>query len=697
MRRLPLIIIGALALLVGAALLFVLTLDAERYRGQIEARASAALGMKVSLAGPIGFKLALAPTISVADVSIANPAWASRDRMVRIERMEITAELLPLLRDGALVIDRLRASGIDLLLEVGRDGKGNWDLAGGDGGGPLPAIREITLERAKLVYSDARETAARRVDIERLALVQPKGEDQATIELKGSALALPLDIAGSLTGGLPMLLAGEPVAFKLGGKALGGGFDLAGEVKGRAGQAKGRVTISEPPGYKLPSPATLVGEVSWTADSVRLQDLKVSTADGTLMATVAGTAGPAQKGLNLTLSVDLRQPGRLIPQFKQLVSAKLDGQLTGAPTRPGLSDLRLRIGESALTGKAVLDLTGATPAIDLQLAGPSLDLRPFYGTAAGKSDRLFDDDPLPFADLPMVNATAQMSVGTIQLRGQTLSDVQATIQLKDGALVVAPAAFTFAQARHSAELRAGPKSTVSVKLAGKGLAMADLLKQLGAPVLIDARGDVDLVLSGQGTSLHDFARTMDGTASLVVGQGTLHQRYVDLLAADLTRLAFPGGGAGESTALQCLVARFAIEKGIAQPKALLLETRNIAITGGGRVDLGEETLDLVADPKPREASLVSLATPFRITGRMLDPKVAPDAEGLVRRAATAAIGLSNPLGWVLALGSSGGSGSLCASAQSDRPAAQQPRNAPAQTPSGPAGIVDQLKRLTPFQ
>ena len=107
---------------------------------------------------------------------------------------------------------------------------------------------------------------------------------------------------------------------------------------------------------------------------------------------------------------------------------------------------------------------------------------------------------------------------------------------------------------------------------------------------------------------------------------------------------------GDSTALNCLVARFRIRNGIADAEHLLIDTGKITVTGTGQIDLGTEGIDLKLDPRPKDPSLISLATRMRVTGTLAEHSAAPDAIGLATGAATGlmlAIGELNPLALML--------------------------------------------------
>ena len=91
--------------------------------------------------------------------------------------------------------------------------------------------------------------------------------------------------------------------------------------------------------------------------------------------------------------------------------------------------------------------------------------------------------------------------------------------------------------------------------------------------------------------------------------------------------------------------------GIAKTDKLLLDTSRLTVAGSGTLDLDSEELDLVLSPRPKQARLVSVANPVRVTGTLSDPNVAVTVLPRRRTATRGLIsGLVNPALLVFAFG-----------------------------------------------
>ena len=119
--------------------------DPDSLKPRIEAAVQQATGRRLTLAGPIGLKLALVPTLTVEGAALANMPGGSRPEMARVRRVEVELALLPLLRQR-VEVRRLRLVEPDILLETDAAGRRARRRAGA-GGKPLRARHRPGLDR----------------------------------------------------------------------------------------------------------------------------------------------------------------------------------------------------------------------------------------------------------------------------------------------------------------------------------------------------------------------------------------------------------------------------------------------------------------------------------------------------------------------------------------------------------------------
>jgi uncharacterized protein involved in outer membrane biogenesis len=188
------LLLGALLLLagVGAALM---TVDPAMFRGQLEARASAAFGRPVQLGGPIRLERSLTPRLVIGDIKIPNPEGHRDADLASAEEVAVQVALFPLLR-GDLQVLEVRFSGAKIFLEAAPDGAGAYPVGDSgtpeSGGGALPSIERILIQDAALAYRSV-TGAVTRYEIKSARLWNLPGEPER-VEAEGSAKGVPVRI-----------------------------------------------------------------------------------------------------------------------------------------------------------------------------------------------------------------------------------------------------------------------------------------------------------------------------------------------------------------------------------------------------------------------------------------------------------------------------------------------------------------------
>jgi uncharacterized protein involved in outer membrane biogenesis len=133
-------------------------------------------------------------------------------------------------------------------------------------------------------------------------------------------------------------------------------------------------------------------------------------------------------------------------------------------------------------------------------------------------------------------------------------------------------------------------------------------------------------------------------------------RRIDLWAADLIPTMLSTQWQREDvTETNCIVAHIEVKKGQAEIEDLLLDTQRITIAASGILNLETEELEIIVAPRPKRASLVSLANPVRIRGTLAEPEASVTRIPRGTRLAGAGLlaGLVNPAFLIFALADTG--------------------------------------------
>ncbi|CAM5798107.1 hypothetical protein RFUL19S_05139 [Rhizobacter fulvus] len=130
------------------------------------------------------------------------------------------------------------------------------------------------------------------------------------------------------------------------------------------------------------------------------------------------------------------------------------------------------------------------------------------------------------------------------------------------------------------------------------------------------------VLRARGDSVAALTRSLAGTLTAALQGGSV-TRQLD------ARLALDGGALLRSwladpsrVGVRCARVALEFENGHGRLRRLGFETERVAIVGGGSVDLGARTVDLLLTPQRKEAALLALDRSIRVSGAFDKPVVA---------------------------------------------------------------------------
>lgn len=396
-------------------------------------------------------------------------------------------------------------------------------------------------------------------------------------------------------------------------------------------------------------------------------------------------AEPLASGGPRGLVVDLLVEGQATDALSRMAGApipavgayRLSAHLSGSGQAWDVSKLFLRAGSSDATGEARIDLAGTRPRLEARLESDLLNVmewRPRGLAPAGSpprgGGRLLGTEPFLPDGMGNVDLDVRLTAKELRTVDFTALDLLVDLELKDRVLTVRPSNAQLFGGRIGLDAAVDARTAtpqLRAKLTARSLDAGQLSRALGATERLDGALDLNLDLTGRGGTPRSLAATLNGRATASLSNGRVANRHIEWIAADLLRVLLPGGSESD-TPINCAVGQFDIRAGLATAQALLVDTKRVVVTGTGTVNLGNETLALRLDPKPKEPSLLSLAHPMLVGGTLSAPTVRPDPAGIAKGIGGAALGLAmGPLGLLLPFVSAGaGDAHPCAKALSGK-------------------------------
>jgi AsmA protein len=244
---------GLVVVVVAAVAIFAMTFDPNRYKGDIQRIVKERTGRTLELKGPL--ELAFWPSLGAKVSGVVLSEQGTAQPFVSLESAHASVALLALLR-GAVIVDRVRLSGLRAQIVKDKDGRFNFqDLI--EQAGEKPAakaekkapdsskgtvafdIAGVTIERAALSYHDlasGQEIALNDLKLETGRIAEnAEGKLEFATTLKRNTP--PLDATLALNG--RYALKPESVALDFTGK-----LDES-TIKGKAAMARAKVAAYE--------------------------------------------------------------------------------------------------------------------------------------------------------------------------------------------------------------------------------------------------------------------------------------------------------------------------------------------------------------------------------------------------------------------------------------------------------------------
>lgn len=349
------------------------------------------------------------------------------------------------------------------------------------------------------------------------------------------------------------------------------------------------------------------------------------------------------------------------------------------------------VGQSDLYGHFRYDTQPEKSMLTGELKGKRFylaDLAPAFGhetTVEGKPrERVFPDKPLDFATYNRMNAKVSIDIDYVNLGNafkEPLTPFKADLALNKNKLSLASVYAKTADGSISGEVYIDaheqkqniknpqelkdpnrPKPDWAIDLAVKNidlkkwLTISDARKEKARKEHKPETGEAYVTgflngkakLKGEGTSTAQLLRTLNGDLAIFVRQGEISHLVIEAVGLDIAQAVGLLVKGDSNLKMQCAVLDFKGNQGIFKPDVALIDTSVTTILVDGKVNMGDEKLDLKVAVKPKNFSPFTVRSPIKVTGTFLDPKVTPEAAPIAARVAGGVLlAIINPLAAIL--------------------------------------------------
>jgi AsmA family protein len=591
-------IFGVAILVLGAAAGGLIWLwDWNWIRPLVEARVSTAIGRKVTFD-----RLEVHPgrvtAVTVQGVKVANPAGFDGPDFATAPRLSFKFDAETWWRSGQVVLPMVELDQPNLNLVRNDAGQANWDFSG-------QSQKAVRIDDAEIKNGVAH------------LLDQPEQADMMLNIHAANGDTPAIDGTGTY--------AGQPITFHAVGGPLSSLHDATSpyQIDLEVTNGDTRITLK---GH-VRDPLTVGG-----ADLA----LELSGRDMALLLPLTGIAIPPT------------------PPYR------ISGQLKIDDGRFDFTNITGEVGSSDLNGELHLDPTGARPVLNGTLTSRKADLKDFGGfigatpghtaARAQASSKLL---PAAKISVPKVlSADVHLTYRGDKIVGENLpfDTITITLDIASGHIRLAPLRIGVGSGAISGTVDLTPADDQMDADANMTISNLNIARLLATAGLGNGAGSIDgtAQLKGRGTSLASILAHGDGGFRVEMPMGgDINSRLIDLLGEEFGRAFFTSFEVSRNERIRCMLADFVLKQGVLVSRALEADTTDHIITGGGRIDLAREVMDITLRVDPKYFTILTVATPIRISGSFRNLHVGTEKDLEVHSGIGAGLGVLFPPGAVL--------------------------------------------------
>ncbi|MDH3430412.1 MAG: AsmA family protein [Gammaproteobacteria bacterium] len=624
LRKVLFLFTGIVALLVIAAISFVLLFDPNDFRDNIAAKVKSTTGRELVIEGDLQLSYFPWLAINIGKTTLGNAQGFGDKPFASFEQARLSVRVVPMLLRREVAIGTAALESFELNLAVAGNGRSNWQ-----------DLIEAGTAPAEAVESDAgSEDAAMKIDIGSIAI------SDASVSYSDAQTGERYTLTNfNMTSG--RVARGEPIA-------LVSGFDFELQPADLAGD------------FSIETDMLLDGD----AGTVAFADAEISVLGIDVSADVAPFSYAGELTPTATLQVDafslkslLRRLNIEVPETADpaaLGKIIVDATASMSDAAIALRDLELVVDDTTLKGTLSL-ARNAAGTITIELAADSIDLDRYMAPAADADSASAEAVPVEIpADLiRQLNVRGNLTAAEAYLSGMKFENAKLGIRAANGDLRLHPISASFFDGSYDGDVRinaSGKTPVLSVNENVRGVNLGSLAKAMFDQENITGSINGSFQLTGRGDELAAIQRSLNGSMSMELldgaWEGTDIWYELRKARALYKKEAAPEPTLPARTEFSTVRATGPVTDGVFRNDDLLAELPFMRLTGKGSVDFAEARVDyrltarVLERPEFAEGAteeelkeFTEAVIPLKISGPLADPSIKPDVEAMLKKEA----------------------------------------------------------------
>jgi uncharacterized protein involved in outer membrane biogenesis len=581
-------------------------INLEGQKGLIESIATEAIDRQVRINGTIQVTTSLWPVFIIEDVHVKNPENFETGDFARLQSARVEIGIIRLLM-GRIRIRGFTVDGLELSLRINDKDEVNW--VSNDSSPEPEKPEEKTTSAPK---EQPRQLTSDSLIVDKLSLsniavsyFKPGMEKPSEFRIdKCSGSALP----------------GEAFQITLQGS-----------------------TMEEP--YEVMIRTASLQELleenrSWVEIETKIAKAQLK---------FSGNVNLAKINRSLKLNLELKGEG--LDNFNRLLNVDLPpipsyGLNASFFMKKGLielTDLKLHISSSELTGSIKVDETGPIPEAIIALHSPKFQINdfvfdewsPFQDEEEIKVDKKEEkieettgggqvaEKALEFFSpefLEKFNASIAVSADKVLSGEDQLGSGKISVNLKDGRISLDPLKLDIPGGSLSMSMSVKPgreSAEASLQVEVKNFDFGIPARRADPETDMGGIINIDIDLKSSAKDFTELLNNGNGYFDFSAKPENLKAGVMDLWAVNVISAIVSQSVKGQSH-IEYLVGRWSMKDGYLEPDVFVIDTTRMRICGKGGVDFNTRKLKLEVAPAPKKPEFFSLATPINVQGDFSD-------------------------------------------------------------------------------
>lgn len=607
------VIASLIIILAIGGFVFVRNFDLNRYKSYIEDIVKRETGRELKINGEAELGISFVPTLVVNDVEFANASWAKNPQMVKLQKLEITAAILPLLK-GRIVVDKLILENPEIYLETSAGGDKNWMFVTTKSNTPKNEANtnNETTETKDATPLLAAGLVAKQVELSNgvVSYYDAKTGKTTLAEIKKIGLQIPSQNE-LLTLSVDALLDGQE-------------FEAEAKIDNLAS------VLNE-------------GKLSFDADIAAMG----------VEAELRGAMEDALTSPRYALEGNIYNPAGNFDAPETTLEMQTDGTVDFAD----IVIKNLNVATNMIKGNVHVDWSQKIPFVHADLNTQVFDVNSLGNNSAvawvvpsiiseAQALEMVPNDNVPYEYLGLINGELNLQAGKVILADDfVLSDVKLDAKLQNKVLDIKKFDMDVGGGNIAATGMINAASqTMKVNLVSNNLKLQDLHQSFASgqngslQILVGGNLDLFANLTTKGTTYRKLSENLDGQVIAILDKSEIKTGKLDWLTdnifSNILQALKIDTSKNTNMNVNCAVVRSDIKAGKANfPNGIVFDGSKLRIMSTGNINLLNDKIDFTIEPslnKLVDGNITqALASFVKVEGTLENPKIGIDQDAAI--------------------------------------------------------------------